>query len=144
MAGRPPAHIITANFTTLEKVNNKSGRYWYKCNYCDDGPGARIQGHDNRHIIHLTKTSECPNCPANVRQEAHIFLISKGNGDASINVIDAAPPAPPAPLSSALGITQAPGVVTVVKKRKSSTLAGFVDYPMVDGQKARANLKLFR
>lgn len=69
--GRPTAPIIRDNFTVLEKVDNKSNRYWYKCNHCDDnGAGAQIQGRDNKHVKHLTDPKKCPNAPPDVRKLA--------------------------------------------------------------------------
>ena len=43
--GRPAAAVVTKNFTRLEAVANKSGRYYWKCNYCpENSAGARIEG----------------------------------------------------------------------------------------------------
>jgi hypothetical protein len=46
-----PIHdLVTTNFTCLEKVQNKSNWYFWKCNHCGDadGPrGAQIQGHSS-------------------------------------------------------------------------------------------------
>jgi hypothetical protein len=46
MSGRwPGPAIVCMRFTQLEKVDNRSNWYWFKCNYCPDGgTGACIQG----------------------------------------------------------------------------------------------------
>jgi hypothetical protein len=48
--GRPPAKILTDNFSGSEKVNNKSCRKIWKCNYCTptSGNDQPIEGQDNQ------------------------------------------------------------------------------------------------
>ncbi|KAG2065563.1 hypothetical protein BDR04DRAFT_1108320, partial [Suillus decipiens] len=38
--GRPPAKILTDNFEELERVDNKSRRKFWKCNYCTSISGS--------------------------------------------------------------------------------------------------------
>ena len=138
-ARRPPLPIVSANFMQLEKVDNKSNHYWWKCNHCsNNGAGAHIQGHDNNHIKHLTDTKKCPNAPSDVCKMAWIFLVGKGIKNAFSDPINAVPSA------SADGTvsddTSAPGVVAV---KRRWNLDGFVDYPLTEAQQAHANVKLF-
>jgi len=141
--GRPAAPIIQANFTVIEKVDNKSHRYWYKCNHCADGTGgSRIQGRDNNHVKHLTDPKKCPNAPEDVRKEARIFLAGKGGQHAFFGISSAAGTS----VDTAISLDSSPptnSVVVAAKKRKS-TLDGFVDYPLTPTQQSRANIKLFR
>ncbi|KAG1822474.1 uncharacterized protein BJ212DRAFT_804320, partial [Suillus subaureus] len=78
--GRPPARIITDNSTELERVNNKSRRKFWKCNYCTptSGSGQRIEGRDNCCLLHLTNPKECPDAPSSTRNEARKVLMQKG------------------------------------------------------------------
>jgi hypothetical protein len=134
--GRPPPSIVTANFTQLEKVDNKSNRHWWKCNHCaDGGAGAHIQGRDNNHIKHLTDTKKCPNCPPGIRKDARISLAGKGVKDTFLDPITAVP--------SCSG-DESSSVMMAVKRKRPDTLNGFVDYPLTEAQQARANIKLFR
>jgi hypothetical protein len=78
--GRPPAKILTDNFTELEKVDNKSRRKFWKCNYCTatTGNGQHIEGRDNRCLLHLTNPKDCPDALQFVRNEARKALMQKG------------------------------------------------------------------
>lgn len=136
--GRPPAAIITENFTCLESVGNRSGRYYWKCNYCPEGSaGAKIEGRDNRHIKHLINPCECPDAPVHVRKQALTYLSTKnfsveligvGKGDNAVDKV---------------GNDETPVEVHVSKKRKG-TLDGYVDVPMTEAQIAVADRKLLR
>jgi hypothetical protein len=48
LAGRPVSSFLADNFNRGEKVNNKSGRYYWSCKHCPDA--LRIQGRDNQSI----------------------------------------------------------------------------------------------
>jgi len=133
--GRPPPSIVTANFTQLEKVDNRSNRYWWKCNHCTSGAGAHIQGRDNNHIKHLTDAKKCPNCPPGIRKEARIFLAGRGVKDMFLDPITAVP--------SCSGNESSSSVIAI-KRKRPDTLDGFVDYPLAEAQQVRANVKLFR
>ncbi|KAG2072123.1 hypothetical protein BDR04DRAFT_464072 [Suillus decipiens] len=77
---RPPAKILTDNFEELKRVDNKSRRKFWKCNYCTSasGSGQSIEGRDNRCLLHLTKSKECLDAPPSVRNEARRVLLQKG------------------------------------------------------------------
>ena len=133
--GRPLPDFITVNFTRIEKVDNKSNRYYWKCNTCGDkagSKGARIQGRDNnlpKHIVH-----GCPDASPDVRREARTFILDKtrvseshGNGTSAV---------------SASALDQ---VVPIGKRKKhSESLGGYVDYPPTDKQKSQANSRLLQ
>ena len=153
LGGRPPAKIITENFTEIEKLDNKSNRKFWKCNYCsDDSPaGQRIEGRDNRCLLHLTDPKSCPDAPPKVRQDARLALMQKGIhqevplfGDAAtaLSINDSAGTSDadvsePASVASSL---------VVVKKRKLGrvSLDGYVDHALTPSQQEIANIKLFR
>jgi hypothetical protein len=132
IGGRPAAPIIRANFTVLDKVDNKSNCYWYKCNHCNND--NRIQGRDNNHVKHLTDPKACPNAPAEIRKEARIFLAGKGIRDAG--TIELA--------TSSIPENDGSTSLVVTKKWKTMTLDGFVDHPLTPAQQVQANVKLFR
>ena len=116
--------IIQANFTILDKVDNKSNCYFYKCNHCaEDGAGACIEGQDNKHIKHLTDPKKCLNAPPDVCKEAHIFLTGKGLND-TIHITAAMT------TTSSIKSDISPSVLKVQKKQKGTTLDGFIDYPL--------------
>jgi len=74
---RPVHDLITVNFTRLEKVQNKSNRYFWKCSHCGDAEGSRgaqIQGRDNNLPNHL---KDCLKVPQEARKDACIFLSNK-------------------------------------------------------------------
>jgi len=74
---RPVHDLITVNFTRLEKVQNKSNRYFWKCSHCGDAEGlrgAQIQGRDNNLPNHL---KDCLKVPQEARKDARIFLSNK-------------------------------------------------------------------
>jgi hypothetical protein len=131
--GRPAAAVITKNFTRLEALANKSGRYYWKCNHCPDGtPGSHIEGRDNKHVKHLTDPRKCPNASESVRKEARVFLAGKGDGGDIVAVT-------PDQEGQESSDVQA---VRVVKKRRG--LEGIIDYALTPAQKQRADVKLFR
>ncbi|KAH7905945.1 hypothetical protein BJ138DRAFT_975070, partial [Hygrophoropsis aurantiaca] len=131
--GRPPAKIITDHFKQLEKVDNKSNRWLYECNYCGpNGAGARIEGRDNKHVKHLLDTKNCPNVPQSVRNAARTYLAAK-TSDVLL----------PETISDTVSVADA--VVTAPKRSKGSGgLLGFVDVALTPTQQDRANVKLFR
>jgi hypothetical protein len=131
--GHPAASVITSNFTRLASVPNRSGHYFWKCNYCpENSPGAKIEGHDNKHVKHLTDPWKCPNAPDNIWKDARDFLAGKGDGG---DIVAVTPDQDRQESSNAQA-------VRVVKKRKG--LEGVVDYALTPTQKQRADVKLFR
>jgi hypothetical protein len=102
----------------------------------DNGAGARIQGRDNNPAKHLTDPKKCPNAPPEVRREARIFLAGKGVNNAFLDPITAVP--------TSLIDVPASNAVIAIKKRKASTIDGYVDHALTPAQQARANVKLFR
>jgi hypothetical protein len=149
--GRPPAKILTDNFTELEKVNNKSHRKIWKCNYCTptSGNGQRIEGQDNRCLLHLTNPKDCPDAPPFVRNEARKALMQKG---AAIGQMEAplfrdcsAPDGTPETNGNSPPDTVGTAVVATKKRKSGSgTLDNFVDCSLNTTQQETANLKLFR
>ncbi|KIK76489.1 hypothetical protein PAXRUDRAFT_28960 [Paxillus rubicundulus Ve08.2h10] len=127
--GRPVASFIDANFTHCDKVLNKSGHYYWKCNFCgnkDGSNGAHIQGRDNslpKHII------DCAAAPSEICQEARTFIMGKTQSVTQSSVT--------------------PDVTTLeaiapVRKWKKETLDGFIDYPLTKEQTEDANSKLLQ
>ena len=149
--GRPPPKIITDNFTEIEKVDNKSNRKFWRCNHCleDSRTGQRIEGRDNRCLLHLTNPKDCPNAPQAVRHKARQALIQKGiqqevplfgDANATSSMSDAGIP-------DDVGASTASSAVMVVKKRKlgdNTSLDGFVDHALTPLQQQNADVKLFR
>ncbi|KAF6759089.1 hypothetical protein DFP72DRAFT_756583, partial [Ephemerocybe angulata] len=94
---------------------------------------------ENKHIKHLTNTSNCPNVPAEVKKAALIFLVSKnpetGIEFTILDTIDG-----PSEATSAVSDGQ------VSKKRKGmqGTLGGYVDHSLSEVQERRAHIKLLR
>ena len=75
--GRPPARIISTHFERLEKLPNKSGRYYWKCIYCTDseGSGLHLEGRDGVLLQHLSNPQSCPNAsPKYVTKHAEHWL----------------------------------------------------------------------
>lgn len=152
-----PAHraqpdIVTNNFTRLEKKQNKSGRWTWKCNYCGDdenSAGACIEGRDSRHIIHLTSCSKAHESQKRLARK-HLRLLKDG-GTIDFLITDIGPEnASPSPSTLNLDMPAATStsteVIRAVKKRKSTigTLDGYVDRPMSEEQKIAADVKFFR
>ena len=146
---RPVHELITLNFTRLEKVQNKSNRYFWKCNHCGDADGSRgaqIQGHDNNLANHL---KECLKAPQEARKDACVFLSNKVQTEGS-GPLDVLPSMNSSGTSSSSqAVTEsgrsgnlAVAAVSGVKKRKSNSLIGYVDVVMTKEQAARANSKL--
>ncbi|KAH0831080.1 hypothetical protein J3R83DRAFT_13626, partial [Lanmaoa asiatica] len=133
MSGRPPAKILTDHFKQLEKLENKSNRHYYECKYCGpNGAGNRIEGRDNKPLKHILTCSAAPQAARNAVQT---YLASK---TPVLELPDADGESAAKSLERAAGSTQIP------KKRRSGTLAGFVDPPLSQNQQERANVKLFR
>ncbi|KAJ6470533.1 hypothetical protein C8R45DRAFT_1015958 [Mycena sanguinolenta] len=142
--GRPAPSLYTNNFTRLDKKDNRSNRYEWKCIHCGDNPnstGARIEGRDNNLPNHLSDTRKCPNAPLDVRNEALRFMVDKKRTSA-----------PVAPTTSSGGMPQVATVIDVDategsvaselprKKRRTiqGTLSSFVDQAMTETQKNSA------
>ncbi|KAJ7449769.1 hypothetical protein B0H11DRAFT_1743512, partial [Mycena galericulata] len=143
--GRKTAGFLTNHFSRLEKTENRSGRYKWKCNYCGDNPnscGASIEGRDNALPQHLADSRKCPNAPSTARAAALRFIAEKKktsestedtqsarDTDNTIIIVDDAAETQPNP-----------------KKRKAiqGTLSGFVDHAMTETQKNSADRKLLR
>ncbi|KAF8521268.1 hypothetical protein BU17DRAFT_88215 [Hysterangium stoloniferum] len=114
MSGRKQPTIVTDTFTVLEKKKDKSGDH--------------IQNRDNNHIKHLADPKKCPNASSDIRKQALTFLAGKNAAESLIMTA-----------GSTSDATFVP-----IKKRRSGTLAGMVDYPLLEEQQKRANMKLFR
>lgn len=154
--GRPPAKIISTHFERLEKLPNKSGRYYWKCNYCADpeGNGLRLEGRDNVLLQHLSNPRSCPNASPEVRNEARRALTTKGVTDAN----NASVPLFRAQSTSSAGDANDADVVVigqsstnaiVTKKRKNisgqpTLIDKFVDHGMTTLHQRTADIKLFR
>ena len=155
--GRPPAKIISMHFERLEKLANKSGRYYWKCNYCTDseGNGLRIEGRDNVLLQHLSNPRSCPNASPEVHNEARRALATKGATDAD----NATVPLFRAQSTSSAGDANDADVVVVgqssttnaivTKKRKNMSgqptlIDKFVDHGMTTLHQRTADIKLFR
>ena len=136
--GRPPAEFITRHFLKLDKLGNKSGRYFWKCKYCGDingSKGEKIEGRDNLLYWHLADIRKCSHAPSNARAEARLELMKKGKV------------APVGPDDTILGNGQGSSELTPVdKKRKASQgpLDPFMDRILKDDEVANANIQLFR
>ena len=133
--GRPISDFITANFTRIEKVNNKSNRYYWKCNTCGDkagSKGARIQGRDNNLPNHIAHS--CSDASPDVRREARTFILGKTRVSESHENG-----------TSAVSASASDQVVPIGKRKKhSDSLDGYVDYPPTDKQKSQANSRLLQ
>ncbi|KAF8645091.1 hypothetical protein AX14_009283 [Amanita brunnescens Koide BX004] len=148
---RPVHELITLNFTRLEKVQNKSNRYFWKCNHCGDADGSRgaqIQGRDNNLANHL---KECLKAPQEARKDARVFLSNKvqTEGSGPSDVLPSMNSSGTSSSSQAVTESGRSGNLAVtavsgVKKRKSNSLIGYVDVAMTKEQAARANSKLIR
>src|SRR5882757_5166699 len=130
--GRPPAKILTDNFTELEKVNNKSRRKIWKCNYCTptSGNGQRIEERDNRCLLHLTNPKDCPDAPPFIRNEACKALMQKGAAIGQTEALLFRDSSTLDGIPETNGPSDAAGAAVVTtKKRKSGpgTLDNYVD-----------------
>ncbi|KAG1761618.1 hypothetical protein EDD22DRAFT_1031796 [Suillus occidentalis] len=137
--GRPLPSLINDNFERLERVENSSNRYYWKCKHCsdaDNSSGARIQGRDNNLPNHLIK--RCTNANAPLRQAACLFIMEKTGYNADPNAILTALDAS----QSASGTSTVPAIS--IKKRKASNLDGYIDRPLSSEQNNLANAKLLR
>ena len=137
--GRPLPAVITNNFTHLEKVDNKSNRYFWKCNFCgntEGSVGVKIQGQDNNLLKHLT--DKCTVAPPDVRREAHTLIVSKTQLVAGLES-----------QATSQSSSQDPSITTLepivpIRKRKKQSLDGYIDYPLMKDQSNVANSLLVR
>lgn len=144
---RPMAAILTANFTKVRQLNNKSQRWILSCNHCPQAPPTEIENRDNRCLIHLSTPQACPQAPEQVRRDARLALMGKGvpMGVEGPVLRDSA--SSTASNDAVSTSTAAAAVVqTTSKKRKvQNTLYGYVDtQPMNAEQQQIAHVKLFR
>ncbi|KAG2342364.1 hypothetical protein BDR05DRAFT_1000994 [Suillus weaverae] len=132
--GHPVPSLINDNFEHLDKVANSSGHYFWKCKHCghlDNSPGIKIQGHDNS--LHNHIICHCKDAAPELCQKARTltFIMNKTvTGDDGDQVLSPA-------ASSSSG-------AMIKKRKKISTLDGYVDYPLSDEQAKLANVKLLR
>ncbi|KAG2352010.1 hypothetical protein BDR07DRAFT_1344780 [Suillus spraguei] len=141
--GRPLNTLIENNFKKGNATSAKSNRYWWTCNYCN----ARINGRNNNLFEHLTDAVKCSNRPQETRREALQHLMKKPGGEkvapmASTAILGGDEGSMNASSSSPLVVES--GVVAPVRKRKKTTLDGFVDHPLTKDQKAGADIKFLR
>ncbi|KAG1763650.1 hypothetical protein EV702DRAFT_922308, partial [Suillus placidus] len=121
------------------------------CNYCTptSGSGQRIEGQDNRCLLHLTNPKECPDAPSSVRNEAHKVLMQKGTavGQTEAPLFRDTPTSDVAETNSnSQSDDVGTSTVTVIKKQKAGagTLDNYIDHTLTPVQRETANLKLFR
>lgn len=84
LARRPVSSFIANNFNCGEKVNNKSGRYYWSCKHCPDA--LRIQGCDNQLPNHLIY--KCKTCPAEIQKQVCMFVMGKAGGEDAVKFIN--------------------------------------------------------
>lgn len=84
LARRPVSSFIANNFNCGEKVNNKSGRYYWSCKHCPDA--LRIQGCDNQLPNHLIY--KCKTCPAEIQKQMCMFVMGKAGGEDAVKFIN--------------------------------------------------------
>ncbi|KIK75104.1 hypothetical protein PAXRUDRAFT_94925, partial [Paxillus rubicundulus Ve08.2h10] len=112
-------------------VDNKSNRYFWKCNLCGDmegSTGTKIQGRDNNLPKHLTE--RCTAAPPEVRREAHNFIASKTRSAATESGSSSQDP-----------LTAMSEAIVPIGKRKKQSLDGYIDYPLT---KEHIDLSFFR
>jgi hypothetical protein len=147
--GRPPARVITRNFTELNKVDNKSRRKSFQCNYCGDDSslkGHQLQHHDHVLLLHLINHKECPNASSEVHETARLELMQKGVGTQVTvplfrdNVTSTSVDESQSALTALMAVAS-----TAVKKWKihSGNLESYVDRARMKEQIQTANVKLF-
>ncbi|KAJ7331037.1 hypothetical protein DFH08DRAFT_708640, partial [Mycena albidolilacea] len=137
-AGRKASSLATNHFTRLEKLDNKSNRSGWKCNYCGDDPsgkGVSIEGRKNSLPNHLADSRNCPHVPTTARNEALRAMLDKKKTvdsdtttpNSEVAVVDLT-----GAEGSASGSALAPR-----KKRKGeqTTINGFIDQAMSGVQK---------
>ncbi|KAG1787239.1 hypothetical protein EV424DRAFT_1651029 [Suillus variegatus] len=121
--GRPVRKIVSDHFVPVEKVENNSNRYFFKCNYCS----ASIEGRDDNHLKHLIDQKTCPKAPDRTRADVRGYLTTKkGNKDLL---------SPSIAETSSLSEFQGQ---TTVESRKRKNLLGYVDLPVTPEQTNRA------
>ncbi|KAI5995785.1 hypothetical protein F5J12DRAFT_785554 [Pisolithus orientalis] len=128
--GHPIAGFSEANFTCIDKVQNKSGHYFWKCNHCGDdegSEGACIQGWDNNLPMHIV--SCCKVAPPVIFQEAHTFIQGKTQSISTHS-------------QATIGESSASDLkITPIRKHKEA-LDDYVDYPLMTKQIEDANTRL--
>ncbi|KAF8199410.1 hypothetical protein K438DRAFT_1583395, partial [Mycena galopus ATCC 62051] len=143
-AGRRAPSLHTNNFTRLDKVSNKGGRYNWKCKHCPNDSAA-IEGRDNALAQHLADSRKCPHAPAGVRNEALRFMADKKKTDSTGH--------PAASSSNGAGsdivivdVDAEPEPEPSRKKRRAihGPLASFLDQAMTTAQQNSADRKLLR
>jgi hypothetical protein len=142
--GRPVDRILGDNFTEVGMVANKSGRKYWKCNHCDTPHGQKIEGREQRPIIHLSDPTKCPGAPPHVHQAAHTHLMAKGSMPATASAAilpDLGNTGQSASDATSLAVTQ---VTQPTKKRKGASMDAYADVALTDAHKADADLKFFR
>lgn len=133
--GRSASKFVTKHFTFVRRMDNRSQRNIYHCNYCGDG-GPQIENRDNRLAKHLIDPQSCPTATPQSRNEARQFMASQapvaelqvsstGNSDNTTT--------PPSAVGQA-----------VPRKKRVTTLDGYVDHPLTEAQQQQANVKLLR
>ncbi|THU81496.1 hypothetical protein K435DRAFT_873280 [Dendrothele bispora CBS 962.96] len=75
--GNSTPSFITKHFTKQQKLDNKSQRSWYSCNYCSNN-SSLLEHRDNKLAKHLKDHLLCPNAPRDAWLEALEFLEGKG------------------------------------------------------------------
>ncbi|KAH7904807.1 hypothetical protein BJ138DRAFT_984466, partial [Hygrophoropsis aurantiaca] len=117
------------------------------CKWCGED-STRIQGRDNNLVNHLIDHQRCPNCPAENRQDARVFLAGKSLANPSI-----AQPAVIAPgitasiassSTSAQSVTSSTSTVIARKRQRNGTIQGYIDHALSSAQQTTANVKLLR
>jgi hypothetical protein len=148
MAGgaKHPA-ILTDNFTNFKKLDNQTNRYEVECCYCPNGTPPIIN-RDNKPIKHLADPKLCRNAPPDVRKQALMYLAGKKAGGALVMEFTTSEPSngvtPAIKGADAMSTGDGSTQIVAVKKRKTGTLSGMVDYPLSEEQKKRADVKLLR
>ncbi|KIK81711.1 hypothetical protein PAXRUDRAFT_27795 [Paxillus rubicundulus Ve08.2h10] len=130
--GQPTPALIAPNFTHLDKVDNKSNQFFWKCNICGNTPaslGAKIQGQDDNLPKHVT--NNCPDAPPKVQREACSFIAGKTQS---------------APTDSGSSSQDTLAVmleaIVPVWKRKKQSLDDYINYPLTKEQIFKANSQL--
>ncbi|KAG2126896.1 uncharacterized protein EDB93DRAFT_1101363 [Suillus bovinus] len=113
--GRPVPSLINDNFERLDKVANSSGRYFWKCKHCGNLDNSLAPKSKVATIVCLTISSAT----------ARMLLLSFAKKPGHYYEQD-----------SSGGV--------IKKRKKISTLDGYVDYPLSDEQAKLANIKLLR
>ncbi|KAJ6550778.1 hypothetical protein DFH09DRAFT_1319647 [Mycena vulgaris] len=135
--GRKTPSLYTNHFTRLDKKENRSGRYDWKCNYCgddDNSSGACIEGR------------LCKRAPPAARAEALRFMADKKKTSKPSDNTSVSKDADDAGIDIDETETQVNEATTTRKKRKTiqGLLSSFIDNAMTTTQKKSADRKLLR